>query len=87
MKIRVKNLFAAVGELRSALLALRNLSDTLLSFIDVADATPSSKRDRGHVSASMPNICLDQRRADGVLAAFALATVIVLVIGKEKGRK
>lgn len=87
MKIRIENLFAAVGELRSALLAVRNLSDTLLSFIDVADAAPSSKRNRGHASASMPNVCLDRRRADGALAAFALATVVVLMIGKGKGRK
>lgn len=86
MKIRAEKLIAAVGELRVGLLAVRNLADTLLSLIEAADTSPSSKRGSGRGSASMRAVCLDRRRTDGALVAFAVATVIVLMTGKGKGR-
>lgn len=86
MKIRAENLIAAVDELRVGLLAVRNLTDTLLSLVEVADAARSSKGSSGRDSMSMRAVCLDRRRTDGALVAFALATVIVLMTGKGKGR-
>lgn len=84
MKIRAENLIAAVGELRVGLLMVRNLADTLLSLVEAADAPPKQGSGRG--SASTRAVCLDRRRTDGALVAFAVATVIVLMTGKGKGR-
>ncbi|WP_142847972.1 hypothetical protein [Telmatospirillum sp. J64-1] len=86
MKIRAENLIAAVGELRVGLLTVRNLADTLLSLVEAADASPLSKQGSGRRSVSTAAVCLDRRRTDGVLVAFAVATVIVLMTGKGKGR-
>lgn len=86
MKIRAENLIADVGEFRVGLLAVRDLADTLLSLVEAADASPLSKRGSGRRSASTASVCLDRRRTDGALVAFAVATVIVLMTGKGKER-
>ena len=86
MKIRAENVINAVGELRVGLLAVRDLADTLLSLVEAADASPLSKRGTGGRSASTQAVCLDRRRTDGALVAFAVATIIVLMTGKGKGR-
>ncbi|WEX09237.1 hypothetical protein [Chelativorans sp. AA-79] len=86
MKIRAENVVAAVGELRIGLLAVRDLADTLLTLVDAAGSSPLSKQDSGRRSASTRAVCLDRRRTDGALVAFAVTTAIVLMTGKGKGR-
>lgn len=82
MKMRADQLAMAVGELRTGLLAVRRFTDTLLSTLDGTSSAAASKVTDGRSFAARQTVCLDRKRSDRALIAFALVTILTLALRK-----
>lgn len=83
MKMRADHMVMAVGELRTGLLAVRRFTDTLLSTIDGTSSAVASKATDGRSFAGRQTVCLDRKRSDKALIAFALMTILTLALRKS----